>query len=457
MNSDYYEFLKGYNDNEYIKGIGYYNIDSNKFTTRKQKNVVGGSSLIRLQFKDVDDDLLELWFGYKLVDRVGYFLSELRKRALRLKGRQIFLSYSYLRGVLGDKDVEYVLGVLEGEDILVTNRVPLKGVLYKNKRGYGFSVRGRLINSECRERYVVNKKLIRYIYKEKDVYRRQIGEECLYLHSVVDRVCFSADIESIIQMYPEEERLDVRMRIQLLEDNDIVGYKVDDHGRRLYYPVSSLNSEVRKYLRLDGEEFVEYDMQTGYFSLLYLLLKGLKYGLYYDVIDEEVRRLASEVYIGDEWFQLYEGCFKGENDFYRMVSIRLGKGMGLFKSKRSDVKDALIRELNGRADATNELLGVNRKKLRRDLYGDIEDFIVALKTRKVYKEHLNGYYKNVSKCLMSMEVRIMSKVWKELRRNNIDYLSVHDCVMVKVSDKLKLKEILDSVTSKYEAIRFIEK
>jgi hypothetical protein len=455
---EYYEYLKGYADNEYKSGVGYYNIDSNKFTTRKQgEDVYRDKVLSRFQFKNIDDDLLEEWFGYELVDRVGYFLSDLRRRALRLRGRNVYLSFKYLRAVLGDKNVDYVLRMLEDEDVFTIVRTQLKGVLYKKKRGYGFNIGSRLLKSDYIEREVVNKKLKRWVYKEKDVHRRTLNEECLYLHDIVSRVELSVDVEDILKEFPLEEHGDVRMRIDLLDDNDIGSYRVDEHGRRLYYPVSSLNSEVRKYLRLDGEEFVEFDMRTGYFSLLYLLLRGLKEGLYYDIIDEEVRRFAEGVYIGEEWFDLYRECFKGEHDFYRMVSIRLGKGMGLFKSQRVDIKDALIRELNGRADATNRLLGVDRVKLRSDLYGDVEDFIMRMKSSKIYKEHLNGYYKNVSKCLMSMEVRMMKKVWKQLRDRGIDYLSIHDCVMVKVSDRDRLKEILDSITAQYYVIRFIEK
>ena len=454
----YYEYLKGYKDNEYIRGKGYYNIDSNRFSTNKQSDKsLNISELYRFQFKDIDDDLLEDWFGYSLVDRVGYFLSLLRKRGNRFRGRDVYFNVVSLRGILGESTFREVLMVLENEQVLKLTRTKLKGSLYKNKRGYAFSVGERLLKSEYRERLVVNKKLIRLVSKDKDNHKKKLNDECLYLHEIVKRLSFRRTINEILNEFALEEQHDVRVRINELLENDVESYLVDDFGSRLYYPVSGLNASVRKDLLLDNERLIEFDMKTGYFSLLYLLLIGLKFNRYADVISNEMREFAKDRFIGEEWLSLYEDCFKGNQDFYRMVSLRLGKGMGLFKEQRVNIKNALITDLNGRWDVKDDLLEIDRDKLRRGLYVDVLDFVSEWKNNKIFKEFLNGYHKNVSKCLMSMEVNIMKQVWRELREKNVDYLSLHDCVMVKEGDKERLKSILQEVTNKYEVIRFIEK
>ena len=442
IDTSWYELYRGYKHSEYQKGKGYYCIMSNKWN-RNKKRVYLDPKLTRYQFRVYDDGKIERDFGYDKVDRIGYFLTVLRKNeealgtSRRLKNKFIHIPYSLLHAVLGHQYSTSIIDDLVQLGIIEVKRPQVKG-RGSNIKHWFLSLSKEMLESEVRERVVEHVKLNHNVLNvERSI---ELEGELEYQHELISKLTFSV------------EHKDAGFTV--LIDNKKHSYSTDDFGGRVYTPFNSLKKELRKELFLDGEKLVEFDMVASHWSILYYIMLQIATSQEIPFITLQENLRLKKYPVGRSWLQFYEDCFLGDVDFYRMIGIRLQSFYGV---DRDHIKDSLLKDLNGPLQVQSSVFGLDRETYRERVYDDAIYWITGVKSNLVFNDYKGGYYKNIPQLLAKVEVGIMNQVWLKLKKRKIDYLSIHDCVVVKESDVEIAMRVLKTISNQFKGIRFKKK
>jgi hypothetical protein len=187
-------------------------------------------------------------------------------------------------------------------------------------------------------------------------------------------------------------------------------FTVDDFSGRVHTPVTSLKGIIREHLLIDGIPTIGIDVAT---MQPLLLGKALK------------QAIGTNEY--SSWID------SGE-DIYIMLQQKAGL------KTRAEGKKRFFQIAFARPN--NELAS---------MFGDA-DWITWINQYKSQLEPRNLHNKgklhnNLAWLLQSTEVNLMRKVWHELIKACIPFLSVHDEIIVKKSDLFYAEQIFNSVLS----------
>jgi hypothetical protein len=187
-------------------------------------------------------------------------------------------------------------------------------------------------------------------------------------------------------------------------------FRVDDFSGRVHTPVTSFHSNYRLNILLEGFPTCSIDVCTMQPLLLGKILKDQ---------------------VGDNDFSLW--IDSGEDIYNKLQKIA-----GL--STRDEAKKRFFEILF--APANDNLAKV---------FGQA-DWIVWINHYKTASEPRNPHsnvkpYSNLAWLLQSTEVSLMRKVWQEMDHAEIPFLSVHDEVIIKISDQHKAMDIFNKVFS----------
>ena len=185
-------------------------------------------------------------------------------------------------------------------------------------------------------------------------------------------------------------------------------FTVDDFSGRVHSPVTSLKGIIREHLLIDGIPTIGFDVAT---MQPLLLGKALK------------QAIGTNEY--SNWID------SGE-DIYIILQQKAG--------------------LNTRAEGKKRFFQIAFARPNNELasmFGDA-DWITWINQYKSQLEPLNLHNKgklhnNLAWLLQSTEVNLMRKVWHDLIKAGIPFLSVHDEIIVKQSDQHKAESIFSSV------------
>lgn len=451
MNKDeWYEVWRGYAHGEYVKGRGYYSVNTNKWSNNKVDHKEY-PTVSRYQFREYDDEVVEKTFGYRFVDRIGYFLSVLLDGMKGNRDRAVHINIKRLEKILGERYWKRIVEVLEDDGVIEQHRTPLKhpnrkkGLMY-----HRYALTDRMLDSEVIERPIYHHMLLKNLYRFEEGI--DLEGEKLYQWSVVDRLVFEEGVSDL--------------EVASILKHSKSSYHFEEDGMRsprIYTPWNGLKKELRKKALLDGERLVEYDMKSAHFALLFHLQNEINEGRNVRGLSASENRRLKKFAVGRQWLDLFDFAFGGNVDFYTTIGIRLN-GMTFLSiaEGREQIKDAVIKDLFGVNENRSVVkigeLEIEREVFRERVYLDAQYWIESVKSNKVLDMFQGGgYYINMSLLLQMVEVAVMGDVWKRLREKNIDYLSIHDGICVKESNSTAVDEVLSAVERQWKGIRFGKK
>jgi hypothetical protein len=189
-------------------------------------------------------------------------------------------------------------------------------------------------------------------------------------------------------------------------------FTVDEFAGRVHTPVSSLSHEIRPYLLLCGENTVSFDVSQMQPTLLANIL--------YQNVGENAFSAA-----------IFEGV-----DVYTMLQGKAGL------STRNEAKKRFFEMLFSKPSQQMEKLF------------ESANFIQWINNYKSIIEPRNPHtnqkpYSNLAWLLQNYEVSVMSSIWRKLAENGIPFLSVHDEIICRQSDKQKAQLIFSNELSKH--------
>ena len=188
-------------------------------------------------------------------------------------------------------------------------------------------------------------------------------------------------------------------------------FTVDKFCERVHTPITSLQRDLRPLLRLYGEAVVSLDVAQMQPTLL-------------------AKILTANV---------------GTND----LSNAIDKGMDIYILLQE--KANLVTRDEGKKLLFKILFGYPSKALAV-LFGDAEwiNWINDYKSRTESRNiHRDKPHTNLAWLLQNSEVHVMSKVWQSLAKEGIPFLSVHDEIIVRISDVDSTETIFNNELSKH--------
>jgi hypothetical protein len=197
-----------------------------------------------------------------------------------------------------------------------------------------------------------------------------------------------------------------------LKDHLELFFTIDDFSGRVHTPVTSFKSEYRKNILIDGERTISLDVAT----IQPLLLAK--------VLNKE---------IGENEFSAWIN--KGDD-----IYIRLMEKLGLKDRKTAKIKffelifskpDDNLKETFGQSSWINWINDFKRKH------------------HDANPHSIDKPHSNLAWLLQKVEVSIMSNVWKELVKNEIPFLTVHDEIIIKAKDQEIGLEIMSNILSNH--------
>lgn len=189
-------------------------------------------------------------------------------------------------------------------------------------------------------------------------------------------------------------------------------FTVDEFANRIHTPVSSLSHEIRPFLLLCNESTISFDVSQMQPTLLANILFQN---------------------VGENSFS--DAIFQGV-DVYVMLQEKAEL------STRNEAKKRFFEMLFSKPSRQMEQLfqGAN--------------FIQWINKYKNTIEPRNPHgkektYSNLAWLLQNYEVSVMSEIWRKLAENGIPFLSVHDEIICRQSDKNKVETIFRNELSKH--------
>lgn len=179
----------------------------------------------------------------------------------------------------------------------------------------------------------------------------------------------------------------------------------DSFGNRLHSIFSRLPKEVRQnYVTVNLKSTVELDLKQSQPTFLAKIL------------EEEM----------------------GENSF----SNAINSGIDIYELMYGD------RE-KGKGRIYYVFFGERMPKEFYKTFPDAAPIVDMLKYRKTEGNNSDKEYSNLAYILQREESKVFREVWKELIKNNISFIPVHDSIIVKEEDMNLSYEIMNNVISKY--------
>ena len=233
-------------------------------------------------------------------------------------------------------------------------------------------------------------------------YTRESGIERWY-HAYMKNVLRSVTIDEDISLLP----VYFRSFLQLQHSTSIDAFfKVDGFSGRVHTPIVNLKGEFRKSLRIKGIKLCSLDVKQMQPLILGKILK------------EKV----------------------GENPFSKAISE--GKDVYIvLMDQNKTIKD------RGEAKVFlyRLIFGHPMTDIGTVFQGDTK-WVTWINDYKSNTENKNPHkrdkHTNLAWLLQTEEVRVMTYIWKELAQRGIDFLTIHDDVLVKKYDKDEVYSIM---------------
>jgi len=191
------------------------------------------------------------------------------------------------------------------------------------------------------------------------------------------------------------------LELSTINDQPIETKYLKYKGNRLYYDVTNLPKEERKKIKIDGNKTISFDLSASQLQLL----GTMDFGYGYD------HRLFFFI--------------NSSKDIWGDIS----KKMGISREK---TKEMFIKSING-------------KFVYPEIRQIFPQFFFNL---DCFKKELG--YKAVSELYFQIEKDIMSNIMSELTLNKINYLPIHDCLIVEEKNYSFVSSLFQTQNLKYK-------
>jgi hypothetical protein len=256
----------------------------------------------------------------------------------------------------------------------------------------------------CLRKGPIDPSLLDLVKKKKRI-RLQLSDLHVYMKEQLRRVGFAGSDELDIPVY-------FRAFLEMRKQNLDAFFSVDGFSTRVHTPIVNLKEDLRKYLRLDGEELVSLDVKQMQPLILAKILL--------DCVGENV---------------FSEAIFSGEDAY---VIIQRAARL----ESRGDAKKMLFRLIFGKPmDGIGKIF-----------HGDsgwvtwINNYKSVTESRNPHKE---DKHTNLAWLLQFSEVQIMTGIWEKLRVAGLPFLTIHDDVLVRRRDGAFTYEVMKEVLGQY--------
>jgi molybdopterin converting factor small subunit len=241
----------------------------------------------------------------------------------------------------------------------------------------------------------------------------------------------------------------------------------DDAGR-LYNNIVDMKREVRKLIKLDGEETIEVDWGSAHpnilahFILIYWNMKENETENFlnritqvayeneyepFDIFIDEVRRMPVDIInIDDD--ELDEEIRKVLTFIHDLTAGKMKQKLyNHLKEKYPKIKRQESKDMMNAA--INRHLFTGMKNIESVKYNDIENkygnIFLPLEIMKVITEQQKKKtsWNIISKIFRNIESRLMQQSLIKLKENGITAIWIHDGVRVKITDADKTKELME--------------
>lgn len=259
-------------------------------------------------------------------------------------------------------------------------------------------------NFRCLRKGSIDPALLDLVKKKRRI-RLQLSDLHKYMKEQLRRVGFVGGDELEIPVY-------FRAFLEMRKRNLDAFFSVDGFSTRVHTPIVNLKEDLRKYLRLDGEELISLDVkQMQPLILAKILLDCVGTNVFSDAI------------------------FSGEDAY---VIIQQAAGL----PTRGDAKKMLFRLIFGKP-----MGGIgNIFRGGTEWVEWINSYKSSTEKRNPHKEDMHT---NLAWLLQFSEVQIMSEIWEELRSREMPFLTIHDDVLVRKRDGRETKGIMERVLGKH--------
>jgi hypothetical protein len=256
----------------------------------------------------------------------------------------------------------------------------------------------------CLRKGPVDPSLLDLVKKKKRV-RLQLSDLHLYMKEQLRKVGFTGSDDLDIPVY-------FRAFLEMRKQNLDAFFSVDGFSTRVHTPIVNLKEDLRKYLRLDGEELISLDVkQMQPLILAKILLDSVGYNVFSDAI------------------------FSGEDAY---VIIQRAAGL----DGRGDAKKMLFRLIFGKPmDGIGKIFHGDSRWVAW-----INNYKSTVESRNPHKE---DKHTNLAWLLQFSEVQIMTEIWKILKLRNIPFLTIHDDILVRRRDGLEVRGVMEGVLGRY--------
>lgn len=400
---------------------------SKKFYWYEFENIINEKGIVDL-FKDFNESE---YLGFKYIDRVGYFISEifnelmLKKSSrdgiefnIKNKRNGVYISYKDLEGILG-KDFRKIVDRLCYIDLLIV----MDGGSNENNRNFRlfkYDLNIELLGNLCGKKFIENIVLEKFLINRSDEKLVYVNEnELKYIKELslnisdekLEEICnikwenkkdeirrelswgkmfnkkeLSIKKELLLKSDGEEYKDLIRKRYFLFKDklidvrNGIIDGRVffrDEKIYRSYNLINGMDKEFRKELRYKGKELVELDIKSCFISCLVYLLERLNL---FNRIDykSELKKERKNISLYDKIRELekYRFSIKKEMDNYDGFDE-------LFENNVGESRD-----LNRILSEVDDMILVERSKLKNKEKKNVREFGVKYDYR--FDEVLGG-------------------------------------------------------------------
>ncbi len=476
--------------NVWYKGKGYWSEFKGRYVKNRSKELLKESKLKIYDFKFYSIEQIKKDFEYKLWEKIGMFLTFVYEE--HLKGysindwKRIYIEAGKLRMYLG-KDYEAILDRLKKLDVIDLEKKINKNNAYQFCRYVGLkegfkNVEGDLyveknLISESYENSILISRKIKVKRKGLELYVEKVLDKCSFdlgnNRNRVDRLIAEEKykeellmleseyvsktekesltiklsnkekcLNNLIKIYRNSyDRLLFKLNSKIKERREFYDIKVTSYGNRMGHLLSSMPKLYRKHLKINGEKVVEVDIVSSQAAFLTILLnKWLNSEIKLDGFDKNpwlgVDRLEM-IYSKDS-----------RMDLYRYMTYKIHGFKAMFDKKMRGEMKSMFMGLFFDTLKNPEYGGKNKKELIEKIFGpNLYELIEHLTTLDVEGIEA-GKYRNLSALLQREESKFLNEVMAELMKDKVDFLPLYDSLIVKESDKDRVKEAFNLIIIK---------
>lgn len=249
-------------------------------------------------------------------------------------------------------------------------------------------------------------------------------------------------INNRIKLYREYyERLMTKLNSEQSVRRGFYNIRVSDYGYRLSHIISNMPKRYRKELKIDKDDVLEVDIVSSQAAFLTILMnKWLN-------SEEKFKLFDKNPWIAVDRLEMIYSK-DSRMDLYRFMTYKLYGFKAMFDKKMRDEMKLMFMGLFFDKLRNAEYRGQNKRKLINKIFGpdfyELIDFITKLNVEGIETEK----HRNLNALLNREESKFLNEVMDKLMKDNVLFLPLYDCLIVKKSDEVKVKEAFNLIISK---------